>query len=388
MIAPGVQRMREWLQRQPFSLRILTLARSLREPERTRTNLAARTKQQEGSDMDTKTRHMDTKTLVVGQDVYMLKPPYPFWFCFDEGKVVKVTPERVDVQVVDRQTANAAYCQRKDRGDKAIKITPSRGKETDVGRCVEVQVADLQTADMIRFDTSGKETDVSRRDRLGFGPSPEDRFYTSLWYSAPEFGPWHLDDMPFEKRKHLLENQFDNSSLLKEIYKLAYDCPSIPNVLSPSFQQVETDNGLVYAFSLRASYAPEDDDLIEVTDEELLKKLRSIKGQYFCGVSPVFYYDLLSGRPCDSSVHRTGILNLPSGRYGIEGNLTEIRVLTARCANCRSMRIAHNPDDQKYAWYRRKGMCEHFKEPPAKENEAKRSEANPCTIRSFLGAAT
>ena len=312
---------------------------------------------------------MDTTKLVVGQDVYMLKPPYPFWFCFDEGKVVKVTPEGVDVQVVDRQTANAAYCQRKERGDKAIKITPSRGKETDVGRRVEVQVADLQTADMIRFDTSGQETDVSRRDRLGFGPSPEDKFYTSLWYSAPEFGPWHLDDMPFEKRKHLLENQFDGSSLLEEIYKRAYRS-SIPNVISPSYQQVETDNGLVYAFSLRASYAPEDDDLIEVTDEELLKKLRSIKGQYFSGESPVFYYDLLSGRPCDSSVRRTGILNLPSGRYGIEGNLTseEIRVLTARCANCRYMRIAHNPDDQKYAWYRRKGMCDHFKEPPAPGN--------------------
>jgi hypothetical protein len=329
-----------------------------------------------------KRRLMNTKTLVVGQDVYMLKPPYPFWFCIDEGKVVKVTPSGVDVQtagellrfdtnnipvfivgqttLVVGQDVDVAYCQRKDRRGKVVKVTPSG---------VEVQVAEL-----LRFDNDGKELDVSRRDRLGFEPSPEDKFYTSLWQSAPEFGPWHLDDMPFEKRKYLLENQFYNSSLLEEIYKLAYDCPSIPNVLSPSFQQVETDNSLVHAFSLRASYAPEDDDLIEVTDEELLKKLRSIKGQYFCGVSPVFYYDLLSGRPCDSSVHRTGILNLPSGRYGIEGNLTweEIRILTARCANCRYMRIAHNPDVQKYAWYRRKGMCEHFKEPPAKENEAKK----------------
>jgi hypothetical protein len=306
---------------------------------------------------------MDTKTLVVGQDVYMLKPPYPFWFCIDEGKVVKVTPEGVEVQVVDRQTA--AYCQRKDKGDKAIKIAPSR---------VEVQVADLQTADLIRFDTSGRETDVSRRERLGFGPSPGDKFYNSLWHSAPEFGPWHLDNMPFEKRKHLLENQFFGSLLLEEIYKLAYHCPSIPNVISPSYQEVETDNGLVYGFSLRASYAPEDDDLIEVTDGELLKKLRSIKGQYFSGESPVFYYDVLSGRPGDSSVHRMGILNLPSGKYGIIGDeLTseQIFALTARCANCRYMRIAHNPDDQKYAWYRRKGICEHFEEAPAKENEAK-----------------
>ncbi len=30
----------------------------------------------------------------------------------------------------------------------------------------------------------------------------------------------------------------------------------------------------------------------------------------------------------------------------------------------------HRANDQKYAWYRRKGMCDHFKEPPAKENEA------------------
>jgi hypothetical protein len=313
---------------------------------------------------------MDTKTLVVGQDVYMLKPPYPFWFCIDEGMVVNVTPEGVDVQVVDRQTADAAYCQRKDRGDKAIKITSSR---------VEVQVADLQTADLIRFDTSGKETDVSRRDRLGFGPSPEDKFYNFLWHSAPEFGPWHLDNMPFEKRKHLLENQFLGSSLLQEIYKLAYHCSSIPNVISPSYQNVETDIGLVYAFSLRASYAPEDDDLIEVTDEELLKKLRSINGQYFSGETRVFYYDLLSDRR-DSSVHRMGVLNLPSGKYGIIGDeLTseQIFALTARCANCRYMRIAHNPDDQKYAWYHRKGMCEHFEEPPAKENEARRKEWFP-----------
>lgn len=271
---------------------------------------------------------VDTTKLVVGQDVYVIKPPYPFWFCINEGKVVKVTPEGVDVQTA---------------------------------------------GELLRFDNDGNETHLSRRNRLGFESSPGDKFLTFLWQSAPECSPWHLDDMSFEKRKYLLENQFYNSSLLEEIYKLAYDCPSIPNVLSPSFQQVETDNSLVHAFSLRASYAPEDDDLIEVTDEKLLKRLRSIKGQYFCGESPVFYYDLLSGRPCDSYVHRTGILNLPSGRYGIEGNLTweEIRVLTARCPNCRYMRIAHNPDDQKYAWYRRRGMCEHFKEPPARENEAK-----------------
>ena len=326
---------------------------------------------------------MDTKTLVVGQDVYMFLPPYPHWFCNNSGKIVKVTPTGVEVQtagevlrfdtnsipvfivgqttLVVGQDVDVAYCQRKDRNGKVVKVTPTG---------VEVEVTDL-----LRFDNEGKELDVSRRERLGFGPSPGDKFYNFLWHSAPEFGPWHLDNMLFEKRKHLLENQLFGSSLLEEIYKLAYHCSSIPNVISPSYQTVETDNGLVYAFNLRASYAPEDDDLIEVTDEELLKKLRSIKGQYFSGESPVFYYDLLSGRPGDSSVHRTGILNLPSGKYGIIGDeLTseQIFALTARCANCRYMRIAHNPDDQKYAWYRRKGMCERFKEPPAKENEAKK----------------
>jgi hypothetical protein len=326
---------------------------------------------------------MNTRTLVVGQEVYMLLDPYPYWFCGQRGKVVKVTPTCVEVQtagellrfdtnnipvfivgqttLVVGQDVDVAYSQRGDRRGKVVKVMPSG---------VEVEVADL-----LSFDSNGRETDASRRERLGFGPAPGDRFLNSLWHSAPEFGPWKLDDMPFAERKHLLENQFFGSSLLEEIYQLAYHCSYIPNVISPSYQKVETDNGLVYAFSLRASYAPEDDDLIEVTDEKLLKKVRSIEGQYFSGESPVFYYDLLSGRPGDSSVHRTGILNLPSGKHGIiEDELTsgQIFALTARCANCRYMRIAHNPDDPHYALYRSKGMCEHFEEPPAKENEAQK----------------
>jgi hypothetical protein len=329
---------------------------------------------------------VNTKTLVVGQDVYIVCGHRVYGY--EKGKVVKVTPSGVEVRtagellridtnnipvfiagqttLVVGQDVAVAYSQRKDREGKVVKVTPTG---------VEVQVTDL-----MRFDNDGYEVDDCRRDRIGFGPSPEDKFHTSLWQSAPEFGPWHLDDMPFAERKHLVDNQFFGSSLLGEIYKLAHHCSSIPNVISPSFQKVETDNGLVYAFSLRASYAPEDDDLIEVTDEELLKRLRSIKGQYFSGDFPVFYYDLLSGQPGDSSVHRTGILNLPSGKYGIIGDeLTseQIFALTARCANCRYMRIAHNPDDQKYAWYRRKDMCEHFEEPPAEENEARRKEWFP-----------
>jgi hypothetical protein len=158
---------------------------------------------------------MDTTKLVVGQDVYMFNDHYPYWFCGQRGKVVKVTPEGVDVQtagellrfdtnnipvfivgqttLVVRQDVDVAYCQRKDRKGKVVKATPSG---------VEVQVADL-----LRFDNDGYELDVSRRDRLGFGPSPEDKFYTFLWQAAPEFGPWHLDDMPFAERTAWLEQR-------------------------------------------------------------------------------------------------------------------------------------------------------------------------------------
>ncbi len=141
---------------------VWVIFRFLRKHQRTRTNLAAKTKQQQGSDIDTKTCHMDTKTLVVGQDVYMFLDPYPYWFCSQSGKVVKVTPTGVDVQTA---------------------------------------------GELLRFDHDGYELAVSRRDRLGFGPSPEDKFYTSLWQSAPEFGPWHLDDMLFAERTALLEQK-------------------------------------------------------------------------------------------------------------------------------------------------------------------------------------
>jgi hypothetical protein len=103
---------------------------------------------------------MDTKKLVVGQDVYMFNDAYPHWFCGQRGKVVNVSPTGVDVETA---------------------------------------------GELLRFGNDGYELDVSRRDRLGFGPSPEDKFYTSLWQSAPEFGPWHLDDIPFADRTALLE---------------------------------------------------------------------------------------------------------------------------------------------------------------------------------------
>src|SRR5215831_10384429 len=81
-------------------------------------------------------------TLVVGQDVYM----FSSGIYLNQGKVVAVTPSSTEVRTID--------------------------------------------GELLRFDIYGRETDASRRDRLGFGPSPDSKFHTSLWNSAPEFQPW------------------------------------------------------------------------------------------------------------------------------------------------------------------------------------------------------
>ncbi len=90
------------------------------------------------------------KKLVVGQDVFLVSSGI---YC-NVGKVVAVTPSSVDVQT---------------------------------------------EGELIRLDKDGKETDDSRRDRLGFGPSPGDKFHNSLWFSAPEFQPWEIEDISDEE---------------------------------------------------------------------------------------------------------------------------------------------------------------------------------------------
>jgi hypothetical protein len=50
-----------------------------------------------------------------------------------------------------------------------------------------------------RFDNDGKETDASRRDRLGFGPSPESKLDTVLWQLAPEFQSWEIEELSAEE---------------------------------------------------------------------------------------------------------------------------------------------------------------------------------------------
>lgn len=106
---------------------------------------------------------MDTKTLVVGQDVCLESEIYGL-----DGKVVKVTPEGVEVQTYG-------------------------------------SISRRMPSYLLRFDTNGNELDVSRRERLGFGPSPENKFHTVLWQSAPEFQPWHISGTFTERQQTMRE---------------------------------------------------------------------------------------------------------------------------------------------------------------------------------------
>jgi hypothetical protein len=96
---------------------------------------------------------VDTKTLVVGQDVYMFSGCY-----VTTGRVIKVTPSGVDVQTTD---------------------------------------------EIWRFDTDGKACD-SRGTGM-FKSSPWERGGIPGTY---ECGPWELDDIPFAKRTAFLERRW------------------------------------------------------------------------------------------------------------------------------------------------------------------------------------
>lgn len=60
------------------------------------------------------------------------------------------------------QEVDVAYSQRGNRRGKVVKVTPTG---------VEVQVTDL-----MRFNNDGYEVDDCRRDRVGFGPTPGTSF--------------------------------------------------------------------------------------------------------------------------------------------------------------------------------------------------------------------
>jgi len=100
---------------------------------------------------------MDTKTLVVGQDVYMFSGVY--WI---NGKVVKVTPSGVDVQ------GGLGYS----KEDAAEQI--------------------------LHFDKDG-------RSYLTESELSDDRDWSLKINGTYECGPWIIDAIPFAERDALLE---------------------------------------------------------------------------------------------------------------------------------------------------------------------------------------
>ncbi len=93
-------------------------------------------------------------TLVVGQDIYMLNGIYII-----KGKVVKVTPNGVDVQTGAMQN-NGTW----------------------------------NAHELLHFDKNGDQRDYEN-------------------WGIPELAPYHLDDMPFAERTALLERR--NQKALK-----------------------------------------------------------------------------------------------------------------------------------------------------------------------------
>ena len=99
---------------------------------------------------------MDTKTLVVGQDVYIFDDCYNS----DSGKVTKITPGFVEVTI------------------KVNRIAPGF---TPLG--VELNIGDEI---LLTFDRNGKGEDGQ--------------------FTPGGYGVWHIDDMPFAERTALNED--------------------------------------------------------------------------------------------------------------------------------------------------------------------------------------
>jgi len=154
-------------------------ARSLLKSEPTRTNVAENTKQQKAGEK------VDTKTLVVGQDVYIFCGSE--FYGFAKGEVVKITSSGVEIKSAER-------------------CGPDSRRMEEIG--------------IIRFDNNGVELEVDRRKRHGFEPGPgfsHDRFMQNIWYSAPECGPWQLDDMPFEERTAKIKHHTRLMGIMKTL---------------------------------------------------------------------------------------------------------------------------------------------------------------------------
>jgi hypothetical protein len=150
---------------------------------------------------------MDTSKLVVGQVVYMFCGATAYGFA--KGEVVKITPAGVEVKSAELWGQGHMEI----RSDRRIKIAASVVDTERWGR----ESQPLEEVGIVRFDNNGIELEADRRKRHGFEPGPgfsQDRFMQSVWYGAPECGPWTLDDIPFAERTAKIEE----TAALSEYY--------------------------------------------------------------------------------------------------------------------------------------------------------------------------
>lgn len=117
---------------------------------------------------------VDTKTLVVGQDLRMVSGCY-----MNRGKVVEVTPSGVDVEITVRTPTPKSIA-----SWRAGKITSGEMKTDD-----QKQV--------LHFDTNGRSyvTELPPSYDPSAHPMSPWRWDGNGTY---ECGPWELDDIPFE----------------------------------------------------------------------------------------------------------------------------------------------------------------------------------------------
>jgi len=157
---------------------------------------------------------MDTSKLVVGQVVYMFCGATAYGFA--KGEVAKITSAGVEVKSAELWGPGHMEIGpgSKDRG---IKIAASVVDTERWGR----ESQRLEEVGIVRLDSNGIELEADRRKRHGFEPGPgfsQDRFMQSVWYGAPECGPWQLDELPFEERTAKIE---ENAALSKYYGRIA-----------------------------------------------------------------------------------------------------------------------------------------------------------------------
>lgn len=294
---------------------------------------------------------VNTKTLVVGQDVYMFSGVYG-----NTGKVVKVTPLGVDVQTADEvlhfDTNGRSYVTelQPSYDPTAHPLSPWRWDGNGTYECGPWELDDMPFAertalleqrwadwrrkmeeenvrikhfvlwqvdgDMTRsaplqvYGTTLRFHELQRAENLAAGLN---KSMNSGITSAARFTYRVVSqsEIPNETA-NMEEFEFKNSPLHLEICeRVARDYAPV-RVFS-DFRFVEAPNGIACAFSLvKNPYTRDGDNLIEIKDEKLLEKLRSVKGQYVHGGFPVFYYEHLMSTADLGKVFMAGAMSFLS----------------------------------------------------------------------------